>query len=170
MDWFLMISIFICIAAGFCIIIPQPFVSAVMCLVVAGISFLPFLFLPYYVSRLYRSSLLTLEILEENSIMVSQRHAHQYRVAFCVTIAMSLFFLNYLIALFGGLNSPQTIIIYQMLSIFMKTSFSSAIVDIHINALEQTQQALLEEQRANEARRDFLKYIFHEVYYLFTVT
>ena len=36
-------------------------------------------------------------------------------------------------------------------------------MDVHYEALQEVEKALAEEKRANEARREFMKYIFHEV-------
>ena len=45
----------------------------------------------------------------------------------------------------------------------MKGLFTATCIDLHIDAMKEGHKAQVEEVRANEARRDFLKYIFHEV-------
>ena len=77
---------------------------------------------------------------------------------------LPLYSVNYLVSLCGGFNAIQTIVGYQILSVVTKGLFAAATMDIHLDALNQAQRALTEEQRANEARRNFLEYIFHEVH------
>jgi hypothetical protein len=52
---------------------------------------------------------------------------------------------------------------YQILSVLIKGLFAAATMDIHLDLLFETEKLLVEEQRANDARRAFMKYIFHEV-------
>ena len=65
--------------------------------------------------------------------------------------------------MFSGINAAQTNIIYQILSVLTKGLFAAANMDIHVDLLVETEKLLLEERRANAARRVFMKYIFHEV-------
>lgn len=74
-----------------------------------------------------------------------------------------LFPLWYMIVVFGGVDRATTISIFQVLTFFSKATFSVIVTDTHIQLLSPAIRALIEERRANEARRAFLRYIFHEV-------
>ena len=51
--------------------------------------------------------------------------------------------------------------LYQILSVLTKGLFAAVTMDMHADLLIKFE--LREEQRANEARRAFMKYLFHEV-------
>eukprot|EP00597_Dinobryon_sp_UTEXLB2267_P008217 CAMPEP_0170080524 /NCGR_PEP_ID=MMETSP0019_2-20121128/16647_1 /TAXON_ID=98059 /ORGANISM="Dinobryon sp., Strain UTEXLB2267" /LENGTH=120 /DNA_ID=CAMNT_0010294551 /DNA_START=1009 /DNA_END=1369 /DNA_ORIENTATION=+ len=52
---------------------------------------------------------------------------------------------------------------FQFLSMATKGLYAAVLMDVHFDTLVVTQQALSLEQTANEARRAYLKYLFHEV-------
>ena len=88
----------------------------------------------------------------------------QYRnITTCITILFPCYVVNYLISTASLIDYYQTIIIYQALSLLTKGLFVSFMMDIHLNVLVDIDKALLREKYANETRRSFMKYIFHEV-------
>jgi len=134
--------------------------------------YLPVMYLPFYIKR-YDSVLLdnTQNVDEEGNVgkpqawrQLTQRFAQRYNLSIWLSLILPLYTVNYLIALFGGFNAAQTIAVYQVLSVFTKGIFAAATMDIHLDALHMAQRELLVEQRENEARRAFLKHIFHEVH------
>jgi two-component system sensor histidine kinase BarA len=80
-----------------------------------------------------------------------------------LTVGFALFPVNYLLSHYGWLTPGETIGVFEVLSVATKSLYVAVIMDVHLEMLIQTQRALTEEQRANDARRAFLKYIFHEV-------
>ena len=47
--------------------------------------------------------------------------------------------------------------------LYLNRLFAAATMDIHLGLMVEAEKALLEERRANEARRQFMRFIFHEV-------
>jgi len=169
MDLFLITTCFLCLLTGFFIIIPQPYSLAVFWLVVSFTSYIPLIYLPFHVKAFVAVIQPTTQSDESDGSVVlrpqlSQRFAQQYNVSVFLTMILPLYSVNYLVSLCGGFNAIQTIVGYQILSVVTKGLFAAATMDIHLDALNQAQRALTEEQRANEARRNFLEYIFHEVH------
>ena len=163
-----MISFFICLIAGFFIIIPQNYALAVFWLVVSCLTYLPLLYLPCYVKTYSRwvytdLRMETTFVGSDRSNSISQRYAQRYNLTIVLSVLLPLYTVNYLLALAGYINPAQTIAIYQVLSVLTKGLFAITTMDIHLGALVQAQRNLLDEERAHEARRAFLKYIFHEV-------
>mmetsp|Transcript_30216 Transcript_30216/g.41566 ORF Transcript_30216/g.41566 Transcript_30216/m.41566 type:complete len:767 (-) Transcript_30216:185-2485(-) len=170
MDWFLIISFFCCIICGFLIIIPQPYAVAMFWLVMSCATYLPLLYLPFHVKRfdniIEPSAIYQCNDNEDDSDAwpsFSQRFAQRFNLSMWLTLVLPFYSITYFIALFGGINIMLTIAIYQLLSVLTKTLFAAVIMDVHLDALLHTQNILLIEQHANEMRRAFLKYIFHEV-------
>ena len=74
---------------------------------------------------------------------------------------MPLFPVIYVMAFFSLIDPPQTIVLFQVLSLVVKGLF--AVLQDMNDALTSVESALSREQQANESRRAFLKYLFHEV-------
>lgn len=115
-----------------------------MWLIISFATYAPFLFLFWYVKK-ERSAVKHLNL----SLWFS----------FC----MPLFAFTYLLAFWRIIDAPQTILIYQFLTMATKGLYASILMDIHKEALLLAQDELDEERRANDSRRSFLKYLFHEV-------
>jgi signal transduction histidine kinase len=160
MDWFFMITFFLCLLAGFFIIIPQPYGAGVFWLLVACLTYLPILYLPWYDVDLNEDDC---ELKGRSFQLLAEGYAKRYNLIMWLTIILPLYTVNYMFALFGFINPAQTIVIYQILSVLTKGLFAAATMDIHLDMLYDAEKLLVEEQRANNARRNFMKYIFHEV-------
>jgi len=76
---------------------------------------------------------------------------------------MPLFPLTYFLSFWQLIGVPHTILLYQFLSMSTKGIFATILIDIHKDALLVAYGELNEERRANDSRRAFLKYLFHEV-------
>jgi len=163
MDWFLILSFFVSLFTGFLMIIPQPNSTAIFLLFISCISFCPTLYLPFYLKQYDGSLNEQIEENHEQFSKFSQRFAQRYNISFGLTFVLPLFAVIYIISMFGLINDPVTILSFQILSVVTKGIFAAAVVDIRLDSLRETQRALVEENRASEARRAFLKYIFHEV-------
>jgi hypothetical protein len=162
-DWMFMITFFLCLVAGFFIIIPQPFEVGVFWLLVSCLTYLPVLGLPWYDHDIRPAVELKGRALD----MFIEGYAKRYNLVMWLTLVLPLYTVNYLIALFGAINAAETIVIYQILSVLTKGLFAAAVMDIHMDLVSNSEKLLFEEQRANDARRAFMKYIFHEVRFIY---
>eukprot|EP00596_Hydrurales_sp_CCMP1899_P003636 CAMPEP_0119051700 /NCGR_PEP_ID=MMETSP1177-20130426/73233_1 /TAXON_ID=2985 /ORGANISM="Ochromonas sp, Strain CCMP1899" /LENGTH=828 /DNA_ID=CAMNT_0007031009 /DNA_START=692 /DNA_END=3175 /DNA_ORIENTATION=+ len=159
LDWFFMITFFLCLVAGFLIIIPQSYGLGLFWLAVSCLTYVPVLGLPWY-----DSDIRPIVELEGRALHIfAEGYAKRYNLVMELTIVLPLYTVNYLVALSGTINAAQTIAIYQILSVLTKGLFAASTMDIHMDLLFNAEKLLLEEQRANDARRAFMKYIFHEV-------
>ena len=164
-----MVTFFICLITGFFIIIPSSYAMGVFWLTVSCVTYLPLLYLPWHAGSIPSTSTVYTLIDGCNSQLQTVRQASNYKKRFDLSIVLTIVFplytVNYLVALFGGINAAQTIAIYQVLSVLTKGLFTAVTMDMHLDSLVQSRRAALEanDRRTNEARRAFLKYIFHEV-------
>jgi hypothetical protein len=144
---------------GFFIIIPQSYGLGLFWLAMSCLAYIPVLGLPWY-----DSDIRPIVELEGRALhLFAMGYAKRCNLVMSLTIILPLYTVNYLLALFGTINPAQTIVIYQILSVLTKGLFAAATMDIHLDLLLNAEKILLEEQRANDARRAFMKYIFHEV-------
>ena len=155
-----MISFFFCLVFGFIPIYPQPQWLGIFWFVVACLCFVPTLYLPFHVSS-GMEDVIDLESRQDDHII--KRKKQRYLLALWLVICFPLFPINYLLAAFGVIGYGETIGVYFLLSVLMKAFFSAVTMDVHSTAQMDAEKALEEEKKANAARRDFLKYIFHEV-------
>ena len=166
MDWLIIITFDACLWAGLFIIPKQPVGSGAFWLVVSCLGYLPTLYLPWL--EVTGDSAVAAQLDYASSSqrffqVLSTRYAQRTNLIRGLTIILPLFTVNYLVALAKGYGPAATICIYQVLSCLTKGLFSSASMDIHLSLLIESERALFEERRANEARRAFMKFIFHEV-------
>jgi len=177
-DWFLIFMFFLCLITGFFIIIPQPYGWAMFWLVVSCVTYLPLMYLPFYVKRYDTVIVATTKYVKEGLSndssdawhKLNHRFAQRTNLSTWLTFILPLYTVNYLVALFGGFDYAQTIAVYQVLSVLTKALFAATTMDIHLDALRKAQRELAEEERANDARRAFFKYIFHEVNYSYWIS
>eukprot|EP00597_Dinobryon_sp_UTEXLB2267_P007451 CAMPEP_0170083156 /NCGR_PEP_ID=MMETSP0019_2-20121128/18559_1 /TAXON_ID=98059 /ORGANISM="Dinobryon sp., Strain UTEXLB2267" /LENGTH=484 /DNA_ID=CAMNT_0010298375 /DNA_START=719 /DNA_END=2170 /DNA_ORIENTATION=- len=78
-------------------------------------------------------------------------------------MAMPLFPLSYFLALFRVFGISMSVLSFHFITMVAKGFYAAVLVDVHLDTLVVTQEALSLEQTANEARRAYLKYLFHEV-------
>ena len=183
MDMFFIVTFFFCLLFGSLIVPQQPYWLAVLWLILSCIFFLPTCYLPYYLDQNvngstspFNASMISnlssvdscsdLEMQQQNSmktVLFSQQHKQTKHLALFLVISFVLFPVNYFIAFLGGYGPEMTVAVYQVLSIATKGMFAASCMDVHLDAMKGVEKALAEEKRANEARRGFMKYIFHEV-------
>ena len=131
----------------------------------AFITCVPLFYLPFYVRN---SSLpcVALDIGTDDGLFFTQmRHVKRFRLALILTFVLPFYTIAYLFGVFDLLNQPQIIVVYHLLSLLTKGIFTSVAMEIHSDTFLQMRRLMMEhnERSANEARRAFLKYIFHEV-------
>ena len=124
MDWFLMGSFWLCLVAGFFIIIPSPQSVGIFWLVVSCVTYIPVLYLPCYCKN---SSSVQLVTAEGEMIELGMQHIYsrKQKLAWVLTVILPLYTANYLIACGGGITPAETIAIYQVLSVATKGFFAS---------------------------------------------
>ena len=80
-----------------------------------------------------------------------------------VSVTMSLFPITYLLAAVRAIDSQTTAALFQLLSMAIKGFYGAVILDLQSDAVVVSNWTLQQEIRANNARRSYLKYVFHEV-------
>jgi len=162
-DWFLMVTFFLCLVTGFFIIIPQSNSMAIFWLVVSCLTYVPMLYLPFYVRRY--DEYFNFSVEDPTGVEnMSKRFAQRYNLSLWLTIILPFYTVNYLLAMYRVINAAQTIVIYQILSVLTKALFAAVTMDIHVEAFRQVQRVAREERRVVAARKAFLSYIFNEVH------
>mmetsp|Transcript_9476 Transcript_9476/g.13093 ORF Transcript_9476/g.13093 Transcript_9476/m.13093 type:complete len:755 (+) Transcript_9476:48-2312(+) len=156
-DWFLIALFFFSLFCGFLVILPQSRQMSQFWLVLACLTYAPFLFLPHFIEDTHKRR----PFIAFND--VSQRYKRQRNICYWVTLTMPLFSVSYFLALFGVFDASMSVFSFQFLSMATKGLYAAVLMDVHFDTLVVTQQALSLEQTANEARRVYLKYLFHEV-------
>ena len=166
-DIFIMICFWLCLITGWFIIFPQPYESGMFWFLVSCVTYIPVLYLPFY-SASSDSTVCTDHLQPANQdtsltkIFIA-RFAQRRNLSLWLTVVLPLYTVNYIVALAGGYGPAETNAIYQVLSVLTKGLFAAATMDAHLVFMVEAEKAFLEEKRANEARRAFMKYIFHEV-------
>ena len=180
-DYAFITSFFMCIVFGFLPIIPQPKFLGYLWVVLSAIACIPVLLLPWYVSSPRYSDLSEQSTdMEEGKSRLRGRGAsksqQQFHSALWLTIVNPLFPLTYILAATKVIEPGHSVGVFLLLTLVMKAVFAASLADIHVHAfldalrqleLEMDRQAnmyeLEKERYANECRRNFLKYLFHEV-------
>mmetsp|Transcript_19791 Transcript_19791/g.27208 ORF Transcript_19791/g.27208 Transcript_19791/m.27208 type:complete len:730 (-) Transcript_19791:249-2438(-) len=165
MDVFLIVSFFLCLITGFLIIVPQSIAMGYFWLTISCVTYLPLLYLPLY-TRHHTGNIYAMPEDEDAFFkQYSERYTKRFNLSMVLTVILPLYTVIYIVALFGVVGPAETIAIYQVLSVLTKGLFSAVTMDVHLDTLLRTKRAIIDENErlANEARRGFLKYIFHEV-------
>ena len=175
-DCFIMFSFFVCVVCGFLPIIPQPRWLAYLWIAISSVSCLPVLYLPWYVSRMQREQAPDIEA-EGGSIPMHNGKELKQQMSFAnwIAIVCPLFPLNYLLAATKVIGPGESVGIFLLLTLLLKAFFAICLADAHTHNILDKQKELesraidrvfydLEKERyANESRRTFFKYLFHEV-------
>lgn len=150
-DIILIVTFMLALFLGFSIIYVSS-IAGIFLFCIATLCTVPTLLIPYYytMDQLYDP---------QNMNLYNQ---YMY-VSKSITFIFPIYFVNYTLSLIRIYPEWVTIVIYQMLSLLTKGLFVSFIMDIHLNVLIDIDKALMREKQANETRRSFMKYIFHEV-------
>ena len=134
MDWLLMGSIFLCLVAGFFIIIPTSVALGIFWLVVSCTTYVPSIFLPCYCNPNRSNAVLvarsTATTVSEDQALMQVTHIQhtlrrRYQLAWALTTILPFYNATYLIACVGLITPAETIAIYQILSVLTKGFFTS---------------------------------------------
>ena len=160
MDWTIIVTFFMTIIFGFINIIPQPVFFGYFWFLLSSLSFLPTVYLPWHVSNQEGEE----EVDATSGVKHrSIRREQRFRFALWLTFAFPLFPVVYLLAALGVIGPDITIGLFLLLSVILKGFLLVVIMEEFSNALAEVREQLSKEQIANQLRRAFLKYIFHEV-------
>lgn len=170
-DWLLMVSFFVCLVSAFFMVISQSYVGAMFSLVVSCVTYCPMLYLPWYTADL---AIFDKQV-EAQLQVFAESNAQRYNLSVVLNIFLSLFIVVYFVALLNGIGYAETIVGFEILSVITKGLFAATTMDMHLELLFKAETIIINEKRAseakvlveifraNEARRSFTRYIFHEV-------
>lgn len=161
-DWLLMVTFLLCIVAAFLAIIPE-YDVAIFWLVASLVLYIPQVYLPRYVKSCDVPVEINGGVDSSGMVYLSQRYSHRASLAKCLIVFFPLMVINYLVGLLGHISPAVTTIVYRVLSFLLTAFFPFAAMNIHFQALRHVQKAFYDVHNAHQARKNFLKYIFHEV-------
>jgi len=116
-----MSTFFVCLLAGFLIVIPQSYGMGAFWLTVSCVTYIPVIFLPWYKSEMVVA---LLDDDGESLEVFADRYAKQQNTAIWLSIILPIYTLNYLLAFYGCYGLEATICIYQICSVLTKGLFA----------------------------------------------
>jgi hypothetical protein len=149
-DWMLLVTFTLCLLFAFFIIFDQSELSAYLLLFCSCVSYSPSLYLPFYRDPISSAP-------SAYDSITSQMATRRFQLSVFLTITFVLYVITYFFAHFGRIDYPMTIIIFQILSIVTKGLFATIVLDIQIFGIRSIQTLL--DEKANAARRAFMKYV-----------
>lgn len=96
----------------------------------------------------------------DDEIIASVKKTALMRLMFFI---FPIFPLAYLLKFCGVIDRDQLYVTFVLLSVIAKHLFVSSLVDIQISATDDINSRMAAEAMANESRRIFLRYVFHEL-------
>ena len=168
MDWLMMLALFFAMVGGFLQIAfaGSPFGRVI--LFMAFLTFSPVMYLPFYdIGEPARKALQAqgegdVAAIELRDLtLLAYCVSKQRDLSLWLSFVLPLFVLAYVLACHGYLDELQLIATLRILSTSTKGLFAAVALDLHADVIVRAE--IIEEQRANEARRAFMKYLFHEV-------
>jgi signal transduction histidine kinase len=163
LDFSFIAAIFLSILCGF-LIIPSPsLVVANAFLVLSFLSFGYIIYLPFHIFHKQQEDPGDIE----NANMKVDNTVSFFLSIMCM-VMFGLYSVVYMVAYFKYLNHEQTISAYFILSVMTKSSYAYTTLDNYFFSLTSVkltriEKKQLEEEKSNIAKREFLKYVFHEV-------
>lgn len=156
-----MLSFFLCCLFGFFIVFKQPQWLAKFWFTMSCLTYLPIFYLPWHEEEAPRGEELPAVNLAVMKTLVNSKKAKRSHLSIWLNIIFPLYTVNYIIAMYGYIDKPTTIAIFQILSVLTKGVFATLVMDFQKASSGELQK--LADCAANESRRNFTKYIFHEV-------
>ena len=155
-----MLTFFLSLFCGFLITISASNgLAATVFLVLACMFYMPLLFLPWLIPSTRNGEYESLCYDEP----MFQKLVKQHRLVLWITFTMPLFPLTYLLAAVRVINQEQSAMVFITLSMLIKGIYAAVLMDLNADALVTYKWRLRLELGANDSRRAFMKYIFHEV-------
>lgn len=160
-DWFFIISFFLCLMAGFFIIIAEDHFVGTFWLIISFLAYAPTLYLPWC-QDCKKITIYSNDI--EKIAILSKRYAIQCNLSASLTSILPFIGITYLVAMWNRISKVETVATFQILSLISKGIFVAASMDAHIDLLlDGNEKALAEERRVRSLRQELMKYIFHEL-------
>ena len=163
MDQTIIVSFFLCLLCGFIRIIPQPQFMGYFWFGLSCVLCVPALLLPWYI--LHQAPQLTSDIETglQNSVVVNRQRQKRFYLAVWLIVFTQLIGVTFLLSANKVIGPADTVGVFMLLSLLLQGFFAAVVANAHTHALVEVQQELEKERLANQSRRDFLKYLFHEV-------
>ena len=169
-EYGIIFGFFVAMVCAFLPIIPQPKELAYVWVAVGLFACLPVLYLPWYLARQQPAVVADIEeaSLSYNQTLVNSRQKQQFYLAVWMTAICPLFAVNYFLAANQVIGPGESVGTFLLLTLVLKAFFAANLADAHIHSLLRSERDRIffefeKECYANEARRNFLKYLFHEV-------
>ena len=156
-------TFFACCVFGFLPIIPQPQFLAYIWISMSALTCIPLLALPWYLSLEGKEFVGDIEQGQSKPLSTGRRKKQQLFLAYWMTVVCPLFPLNYFLAAAKVIGPGESVGVFLLLTLVLKAFFAASLADAHAHALMDAEHELERERQANESRRAFLKYLFHEV-------
>lgn len=155
-DWIIVSSFFLSLLCGFLVVVASSIPWAAFCFVVlAFVFYFPMLVLPWYIPPPPKGM-----NAEDPSY---HRHTVLRTVVLFITFTMPLFPVAYLLAAKGIINQEQSAIAFSVLPMLTKGIYAVVLLDLNVDSAVTLKWMLRNELGANDSRRAFMKYLFHEV-------
>ena len=152
------LSLFLSILFGFLIIIKQPLWLACIWFIFSCIAYLV-IFRTVYIAKVDLARAKAAINQSSDSYERSMEQAER-KLNLCniFVYVMTLHIIVYLVAMTKMIGPDITRFGFQMSDISTKIMFAAAAMDVHVEILNPMTLMLINEKRANEARRSFLRY------------
>jgi len=89
--------------------------------------------------------------------------ARKFSCSVYLAVIFPIFPAVYFAGLANVITKDMSTLITLILNFFAKILFSTFVMDSHLEVIDPNMYRLVAEKRSNEARRAFLRYVFHEV-------
>ena len=160
---FPLVSFFLCIVFAWVCNFPQPKESAIFFITLSFVSYVPVFWLPL-LHRFHHpgddDAMHDAMELQFSRIRLS----HQYNLAVLLAwVLFPIFPLCYILSVSGAISPSTNVAVLHVFSMLTKGLFAAIVMDIHERVDQDFERELIDERGKNEARRSFMKYIFHEV-------
>lgn len=155
----LIVTLFISLVAGFCVILLQTRSEGLVSLTISSLCYFPILYLPTWCNQHAKGMGCDIITMQKNAHL----YAKQRDLSLLLAIGFSLFPVNYFAGFMNILGSAETIAGFQILNVVIKSLFAFLCMDIHQPSFNDAHKLVDEERKSNDSKRNFMKYIFHEV-------
>jgi len=159
----LIVGVFFSVFLGFLMILKQPFWLACFWLLV---SCLLYVWVCVIVHRMDKKLRMSIHEAENNRQMYDidlDYNRRRSRLCRAFLYVVTLHVLVYLVAVTGVIDHNATLVGLLISDVSSKLLLTVAATEEHADVLNPLALDLIRERSANEARREFLRYIFHEV-------
>ena len=159
LDWLIVVSFSATIFFGFLLIFVTNAAGAIICITLAVLSYMPLLFASCIVKYNRKNDFSIVSITTPMRYNLQKMDS----MNFWVSVTMTLFPITYLLAAVRAIDFETSTALFQLLSMAIKGFYGAILLDLQTDAVVVSNWTLQQEIRANNSRRSYLKYVFHEV-------